>query len=267
MFCPRCYETFSTEIVLHAHQRADDPCPKRPEEAIEGFDAAQERNLKSRKKAKPELSEEDKWKEMYRILFPDDDESSIPYPYLDCDWEKIYQKGRVSGSNEVARYEQFLRRELPAAVRRELEVAAEAELTPMEERLKSRLIDIVRDVQLQLFQAYAHSRGVPKAPAHSEVIDSTHADSIVEGAHGPGSMHPELMNELASFEPAPPIETADLDSFDAILFKFDDLENFDDSAYGSFFDTGFPGSDWGDSQQRFYDPNSDNGEGSSRSAL
>jgi hypothetical protein len=70
----------------------------------------------------------------------------------------MYQKGKPTASNELAHYERFLRRELPPAVRQELESAVEREFSPLEERLKSQLIDIVRDLQLQLFQSYTESR-------------------------------------------------------------------------------------------------------------
>jgi len=51
---------------------------------LEGFDKDQERLLKSRKKST--LTEEEKWKEMFRILFPNDEEDLIPSPckYLHC---------------------------------------------------------------------------------------------------------------------------------------------------------------------------------------
>ncbi|KAF2106959.1 hypothetical protein BDV96DRAFT_311431 [Lophiotrema nucula] len=266
VFCPRCYETFSVDALLHVYQRADEPCAKRPEEAIEGFDSVQERSLKSRKKPKSELTEEDKWKDMYRILFPDDDDSLMPSPYLASNWEQIYQKGRVSGSNEIARYEQFLRRELPTAVRRELEVAVDEEYTPMEERLKSRLIEIVRDVQLQLFRSYTRSRTTVKGRETYEAADTTHSDSAPTLQTVPDSVQPSLLNELASFEPIPPFENTDTGDFDAILFQFDDLEDFNDSAYGSLFDTGLAKPGWENGSRYFIDPNSDNGEGSSRSA-
>lgn len=39
--------------------------------AIEGFDAEQERRLRSRKKVPGVDSEEDKWRQVFLILFPD----------------------------------------------------------------------------------------------------------------------------------------------------------------------------------------------------
>ena len=80
IFCPRCYEHFKDEAMLHDHQRATNPCTRRPEMTIEGFNKLQEKKLRSRKKPHSALSEEDKWKDMYRILFPGDNETCMPSP-------------------------------------------------------------------------------------------------------------------------------------------------------------------------------------------
>jgi hypothetical protein len=49
-----------------------------PPQPVEGFDKQQEKKLKSRKRST--LSEEEKWRETFRILFPDDEEENIPSP-------------------------------------------------------------------------------------------------------------------------------------------------------------------------------------------
>lgn len=48
----------------------------------EGFTKDQEKKLRSRKKAQPNMTDEDKWVEIYMILFPDDDPDSVPTPCL-----------------------------------------------------------------------------------------------------------------------------------------------------------------------------------------
>jgi hypothetical protein len=67
-------------VALRDHQRSIQPCEVREEEPIEGFDKDQEKKLKSRKRSCPEQSEEDKWREVFRILFPDDEPSIMPSP-------------------------------------------------------------------------------------------------------------------------------------------------------------------------------------------
>jgi len=85
--CHRCCEPFEVEEDLQLHARAPTPCQIREPEPIDGFTQDQEKRLRSRKK-KPgeELTEPEKWRAMYRILFPDVAEDDIPSPceYPSC---------------------------------------------------------------------------------------------------------------------------------------------------------------------------------------
>jgi hypothetical protein len=47
---------------------------------LEGFDKTQEEKLRSRKREVTKLSEIEKWKMVYKILFPDDEEAAMPSP-------------------------------------------------------------------------------------------------------------------------------------------------------------------------------------------
>ncbi|KAF2677866.1 hypothetical protein K458DRAFT_464501 [Lentithecium fluviatile CBS 122367] len=268
-FCPRCYETFKVESLLHDHQRGAEPCAIQPKGLVDGFDKLQEKRLRSRKKTCPNQNEADKWRDMYRILFPDDEDTSIPSPY----WKAIYQRGRPAVTDELARYEQFLRRELPSAVRRELESAVEREFSPVEERLKTQLIDIARDLQLRLFQTYTQSR-TAEAPSDRHALDSPRATNPAELAttvsagelHGASEL-PSVETEPASLEPLPPVGFSSAYEFDAVLFQFDELQDlgaFEDSSYGSMFaDDAFAKDSLDDFSDDFYNGGYDNGEGPS----
>jgi hypothetical protein len=94
-------------------------------------------------------SEEDKWKGVYRILFPDDDEDRMPSPYIE------YQaQGIPNLTSNVTRFQEFSRLELPRLVRQTLEVVVEQEAQPLEEKLKDRLVNIVKECQTQLFSMF-----------------------------------------------------------------------------------------------------------------
>jgi hypothetical protein len=71
---------FKADALLKTHQRAEPPCPIRDEMEIEGFDRNQERLLRSRKRATEPMTEKEKWRAMYRILFPNDDPANTPSP-------------------------------------------------------------------------------------------------------------------------------------------------------------------------------------------
>jgi len=57
-------------------------------------------------------------------------------------------------SRELANYEEYSRQELPRFFRRELEAAVNDETQPIEDRLKSRLVEMIRDCQDRVFTAY-----------------------------------------------------------------------------------------------------------------
>lgn len=78
--CPRCCEVFESDKALIQHQRASSECPVRSEPLGEGFNESQEKRLRSRKRDQEAVNEEDKWRKVYRILFPDDDHTQIPTP-------------------------------------------------------------------------------------------------------------------------------------------------------------------------------------------
>jgi hypothetical protein len=58
------------------------PCAVQLITRAESVDAKQMEKLKSRKRLRADLSEPEKWKEVYTILFPDDDLSNIPPPCM-----------------------------------------------------------------------------------------------------------------------------------------------------------------------------------------
>lgn len=169
--CNRCCSIFENESQLREHQRDPRGCEIQEQVPLEGFDKAQERKLKSKKRSTVCQTEEDKWKSVYRILFPDDADEDMPSPY--CEYITRFKSPDSEKSRNIARFQEFSRLELPRLVRRTLEVAVEKEAQPLEERLKDQLVDIVRECQSQLiamFQATAET-----LPAHppTEKLDET----------------------------------------------------------------------------------------------
>lgn len=151
--CYRCREVFPSDRLLQLHSRSEVRCAVRDdasgEQELEGIDASQERLLRSRRRT--DKSEEDKWRDVFRICFPADAPDSVPTPWFELPPAWGAAASPPTGESDIARYEDFLRRELPRRVRGELEVRIEQELMPVEESLKRQLVDIVRDMQQRLF--------------------------------------------------------------------------------------------------------------------
>jgi len=84
--CPRCHEVFGTDREKDEHTARTQRCIEAVMSSVddrssEGIDATQEKLLRSRKrKHMRQLSEEEKWADMYLILFPDADPTGIPSP-------------------------------------------------------------------------------------------------------------------------------------------------------------------------------------------
>lgn len=71
---------FKTEDLLDAHYQAMTPCDLKAPPPLEGFDKSQEKKLKNRKRKAGVDTEEEKWREVYKILFPEADPALIPSP-------------------------------------------------------------------------------------------------------------------------------------------------------------------------------------------
>ncbi|KAK1845000.1 hypothetical protein CCHR01_12363 [Colletotrichum chrysophilum] len=143
--CPRCSQPFETQADLQAHARLPTPCEVKETEVLDGITQDQEKKLRSRKKTSgKELTEAEKWTQVYSILFPDVREREIPSPYYNTE----------DSQTNLGGYEDYLRRELPTQVRRQLEKEVEQQLSFVEEGMKQKVIEIARNLQLSLFKSY-----------------------------------------------------------------------------------------------------------------
>jgi uncharacterized C2H2 Zn-finger protein len=78
MYCPRCWQIFQNEADVDSHLQRKQVCEIGEAKSIERLDKTMEVRLRSRKRTT--LSEVEKWKEVYRILFPDDSDDMMPSP-------------------------------------------------------------------------------------------------------------------------------------------------------------------------------------------
>lgn len=75
--CPRCYIAVETDADLRNHTRGEQ-CSVAEPQIMEGITRDQLRTL--RKRAAPCRLEEDKWMDVYQLLFPDVLEADVPSP-------------------------------------------------------------------------------------------------------------------------------------------------------------------------------------------
>ncbi|KAK4119403.1 hypothetical protein N657DRAFT_259737 [Parathielavia appendiculata] len=156
--CPRCWDVFKSDAPLQSHLQQDPPCAIQGNRLLqEGFTKDQEKKLRSRKKSHADMTDEDKWFEIYKILFPDDDPSAIPSPYYNG-FDSEGSSREVHGSGELEDYATFIRREMPTLVRRELETLFRDEFQDVEERIRPRIAEIVLNLQPRLLGLYKQSQ-------------------------------------------------------------------------------------------------------------
>lgn len=85
-YCQRCHVTFADEKGLEEHAQAEIPCIVRKGPlSHQGITPEQRTRLKSRKKVNRDANqtEEERWVELYSLLFPEVPKDQIPSP---CEW-------------------------------------------------------------------------------------------------------------------------------------------------------------------------------------
>lgn len=141
------------------HLRRPDSCPIELEGLIEGITKEQEKKLRSRKNLK--ASEEDRWRQMHQIVFPDDPEELMPSP---CKYNFTKTAKPANGTSDYAEeysavsplheYGRYMARELPRLVRRRLESVIMQCSEPLLSEIRGQLVEIVRESQAQLFRTF-----------------------------------------------------------------------------------------------------------------
>ncbi|KAI1324107.1 hypothetical protein F5Y16DRAFT_315966 [Xylariaceae sp. FL0255] len=227
--CLRCYMPFESEDDRNSHMRSSEQCELRqPPPSIAGFDSRQCDELKARPRDLKNMSEPQKWRRVYLILFPGTLESDIPSPYYE--FKTIRDPGHPI--DLMIEYEEYLERELPPFVRQQLDVLVDNALNPLEETLRGQLVDIVRNAQVELYRRFRSSvrphsgeeAVTTEQPLESiDVIEAGPSDQGMGSGNTPRRVPERLWNiedALALWHPEP--------GFDS------NLENFD----GQFFDIG-----------------------------
>ncbi|KAH6622707.1 hypothetical protein F5144DRAFT_517136 [Chaetomium tenue] len=145
-FCPRCFDHFDKPELLKNHQRADVPCKLR-EKSSDAITEEQEKQLRTR--AKAHSSEEDKWKEMYRVIFPGE---KVPSPYYDS--ENDSSKSAKSRFQNLDECREYIRRELPRVVRSAMEQYVNKLFEDIQEKANQKTAEIIRDVETTMLRTF-----------------------------------------------------------------------------------------------------------------
>ncbi|CAN9428209.1 unnamed protein product [Alternaria alternata] len=181
IFCPICYETFTSDKAQSTHVRLRQ-CENSPPREIEGIDRETIRTLKKRTPAY--MLEEDKWRDVYQVLFPDVADAEIPSPFYDCD-----------SPTETSRR---FRRDLLHRVHQELLVEAGQVPSPVEREIMQRVAQIVRRCEQDLLNQAQPTSSNPTRRSSGISISAPHAPPLPEPT-------PIVEPDAPSFIPEPTI--------------------------------------------------------------
>ncbi|KAH7411616.1 hypothetical protein DE146DRAFT_627672 [Phaeosphaeria sp. MPI-PUGE-AT-0046c] len=184
IYCPRCYATFDVENELSNHLRSAQ-CSVSAPQPMEGIDRE---TLKTLRKRSPAFRlEEDKWRDVYHLLFPEVGLEDIPSPFYDSD----------SPSESSRRF----RRELLRLIQTELVNTAQRLPGPVEQQLLHQVAGIIRRCENDLLTSLDSSSNL-SIPAWS-ASGNVRRESDVSSTPSNGTPMPGYNSRPAVADPLP----------------------------------------------------------------
>ncbi|KAJ0375206.1 hypothetical protein COL26b_006578 [Colletotrichum chrysophilum] len=148
--CPRCRSTFPTQDEVNIHIKSKSPCELSPDIIIRGFDVAQREKLRCKKRSWGKSGQE-KWEDIFRILFPDCKE--IPDPYYNHNFDGVAPDPTTAGKKRPLDIESVftdgLAQELEEEVCRQLEGVIGSQL---DARKRKKVMQVVETLVIKVLQ-------------------------------------------------------------------------------------------------------------------
>ncbi|KAI1736878.1 hypothetical protein F4680DRAFT_242504 [Xylaria scruposa] len=142
--CNRCREVFGTALELATHQRNSESCPLLETPLLETITAEQEAQLRYHGGKRMKCSNEEKWKNVYQILFPGDD--SVPSPYYGEPCGECISQVR---SRLLDDYRHYQLRELAPLLKQELAV-----INNMTRELRSQIAELLPRLSIKVLNDF-----------------------------------------------------------------------------------------------------------------
>lgn len=165
--CSRCLKKCKSASELLAHQRASVPCETRTDAFPEGtMTPSQEEALRIKKRVPPNTTEEQRWNEVYLVLFPEET-GVLPSPFYEDEptETRVPENSKQSEISDpwlcgASEYERYLSHSLPPRVQRELEREVQREFGFVGDAAQTqKVVDMVQKLQLRLFRQFQSERG------------------------------------------------------------------------------------------------------------
>ncbi|KAM0569825.1 hypothetical protein ACHAP9_004452 [Verticillium nonalfalfae] len=244
--CKRCWEYFADDAAFEDHVRSEISCRLREEskpDPVMGFDLEKETKLKAR--VSPKTSEAQHWSDVYCILFDlPKDTKNIPSPcesaavhtlplrrdpdnWPDYDMSPTRQSTPSGGKSPLhidEGFRRYCRRQLPNAIRREIEEEIDRKSLDFEDHMRSKIIDIVEGVQVRMYMNY---RAI-QSPEEVSTMGDPNMPAQTQSQYQPGffsTVPPDAVDEYESLTQAllPDLEGA-CEGWDPTSFAVDDSQ-------------------------------------------
>ncbi|KAL2874607.1 hypothetical protein SGCOL_010168 [Colletotrichum sp. CLE4] len=198
--CPRCRSLFKTEAEVGNHHKAQALCKViQGDGDVEGFDAAQEKLLKSKKRRKGVDTEQDKWKEIFKILFPSHQDIPDPFYKTSLDDQNAASQVPRQDQDDV---ESIFTRDIPSSVEEET-------FSKMEEAVGGRLTKKKRKNLMNVFRGFAVNmlRHSTEGDTKDRAITPMSKSSQVERPRSAGASREKLQCVKADGKPDEKLES------------------------------------------------------------
>ncbi|CZR55765.1 uncharacterized protein PAC_05653 [Phialocephala subalpina] len=201
--CKRCWKQFKNQELLDSHLTVDTSsmCELKNGITPDGVTTEQERRLRSRKKSSPNQSDEGRWREIYQVLFPNEE---VPSPYFEPVHDEVPPGS--PDARDLANYEDYMRRELPRLVRTNIEDVVRRDMQPLEAALIGNLVGIIQDCQDRLFRGYRQMRGEGTDASVSPAVPSLSFSPSFDGSQTSNAPNLQGQSQLleSAFQHPPP---------------------------------------------------------------
>ncbi|KAK3326658.1 hypothetical protein B0H66DRAFT_551465 [Apodospora peruviana] len=225
--CPRCLEQFDGKEALDVHKRAPSPCKLRVHEGDDGdfsctIDENQEKQLRKRYKG----SEEDRWTEMYRIIFPD--ATHIPSSYMETP-EEINSTVRQNEAETLQETKKRIQDGISRMLRPIIEREVDLMIGKMKESMPARVAELIHEVgSKQLYRmGYLKHTGEGKDRDDRNDDDEEGAATATET---PATVRDAVLN-TGTLDPLDSSKSIAADKAFQPSDLFDDLEKFDADSF------------------------------------
>jgi hypothetical protein len=267
-YCKRCWRVFDKSNDLESHETLSksEICEASEGQLPEGITPKLVREIKSKARSWPGQTEEDKWREIYKKLFPGEE---VPSPCMSSsryalssaltgvDFEMPQEQRQTSPTSQgLADYENYERQALPSLVESRVAEVVDRDLQLFAAFMRSNLnlAEIIRECQEQVSREYRN--GQPSRTSANLPSDTPIAGTSQNTMNNLGGLDQQQHLPSDSFEhmlPAfPPGEPLDWG------MHFPPLDNMPNSqeqyAAPSFTDSGYssqPVNDGGSSLRNF----------------